>query len=111
MAHTGKYLYFNIGSGDGAAADFTIFPVDKFRGFDCATGKLHMLFEDREGNAALDHVDLDVANTNQHEVIHTIAKAIATMNAGILTICDSDNSQFIHEKITDCTIAAVDDDE
>tara|TARA_R100001129_G_C5278359_1_gene236144 strand:+ start:199 stop:534 length:336 start_codon:yes stop_codon:yes gene_type:complete len=111
MAHTGKYLYFNVGSGDGAAGDFTIFPVDNFKGFDIASGKLLMLFTDREGNAALDHVDLDVANTNQHDVIQTITKAIATMNAGVLTICDSDNSEFIHEKITDCTIAAVDDDE
>tara|TARA_R110001583_G_scaffold2413_3_gene17600 strand:- start:41 stop:370 length:330 start_codon:yes stop_codon:yes gene_type:complete len=108
---TGKYLYFNIGSGDGASADFTIFPVDKFKGFDAANGALLMHFEHREGNAAHDTVSLAVANTNQHAVIQTVAKAIATMNAGVLDICDKDNNLFLHEKITDCTISAIDANE
>tara|TARA_R110001583_G_scaffold82675_7_gene219066 strand:+ start:1261 stop:1590 length:330 start_codon:yes stop_codon:yes gene_type:complete len=105
---TGKYLYFNVGSGDGATADFTLYPVDKFRGFNAVSGALLMHFEHREGNAAHDTVSLAVADTNQHDVIQTVAKAISTMNAGVMTICDADNSEFIHEKITDCTISAID---
>ena len=101
---TGKFLYFNIGSGDGASGDFAIFPVDKFKGFDAADGALNMLFEAREGNATLDIVALTVANTNQHSVIQEVTKAIATMNAGVLDVCDKDNNLFAHEAITDCTI-------
>ena len=101
---TGKFLYFNIGSGDGASGDFAIFPVDKFKGFDAVSGALNMLFEAREGNAALDIVALTVADTNQHDVIQAVAKVISTMNAGVLDVCDKDNDLFLHEAITDCTI-------
>jgi hypothetical protein len=107
MTHSGKYLYFNIGSGDGASVDFGIWPLERFQGIDVASGDLIMYFKARTGKDANDSVTLDVADTNQDVVIKAIMKAIATMNAGVLKICDKDNNSFLHEKITDCTINAV----
>tara|TARA_X000001388_G_scaffold40860_1_gene28778 strand:+ start:855 stop:1184 length:330 start_codon:yes stop_codon:yes gene_type:complete len=105
---SGKYLYFNIGSGDGAANDFAIFPVDKLMGFDTVSGGVNMLFEASTGATSADVVLLTVADSadadNRRPVIKAIAEAIINMNAGLLTVCDSDNSEFLHENITDCTI-------
>jgi len=105
---TGKYLYFNIGSGDGAADDFAIYPVDKFKGFDTVPTGVNMVFEASTGNATSDVVLLIVADSaaadNRRPVMKTIADAMNNMKAGLLTVCDKDNSEFIHELITDCTI-------
>jgi len=105
---SGKYLYFNIGSGDGAANDFAIFPVDKFMGFDTSSTAVVMYFEASTGHASPDNVALTVADSddadNRRPVIKAIADAIINMNAGILTVCDKDNSEFLHENITDCVI-------
>ena len=107
MAHSGKYLYFNEGNADGTSTDFGIWPLERFQGIDTASGDLIMYFKARTGKDANDSVILDVANTNQDAVIKAIIKTIATMNAGVLKICDKDNSSFLHEKITGCTINAV----
>ena len=87
---SGKYLYFNIGSGDGAANDFAIFPVDKFMGFDTVSGGVNMMFEASTGNASPDVSSLTGADSadadNRRPVIKTIAEAIVNMNAGVLDV-------------------------
>ena len=105
---SGKFLYFSDGDASAASADNVIYPVESFRGIDVATGDLLMYFKSIEGNATNDIVTLDVVDTNQDAVIKAIMKTISTMNAGVLKVCDSQNSVFLHEKITDCavTIAA-----
>ena len=100
---SGKFLYFSEGNGDGASTDILVYPEESFRGIDVATGDVVMYFKAMEGNATYDTVTLDVADTNQDAVIKTIMKSIATMNAGVLKICDKDNNLFAHEKITGCT--------
>ena len=103
-----QLLAMPAGGGDGATTDFGIWPLERFQGIDTASGDLIMYFKARTGKDANDSVTLDVANTNQDAVIKAIIKTIATMNAGVLKVCDSQNSVFLHEKITDCavTIAA-----
>lgn len=100
---SGKFLYFSEGNTDGASTDIFLYPVEAFRGIDVATGDLLMYFKAMEGNATHDVVTLDVADTNQDAVIKAIMKTISTMNAGVLKVCDADNSVFLHEKITGCT--------
>ena len=101
---SGKFLYFSDGDASAASADNVIYPVESFRGIDVATGDLLMYFKAMEGHATNDFVTLDVANTNQDAVIKAIMKTISTMNAGVLKVCDSQNSLFLHEKITDCAV-------
>ena len=99
---SGKYLYFNEGNADDLSSDIAIYPIESYRGCDCATGKLNLYFKAMEGNATHGVVALDVANTNQNAVMKAIFKAASTMNAGVLKVCDKDNGAFLHEKITGC---------
>ncbi len=45
-------------------------------------------------------VTLSVADGKQIAVAKAIAETIATMNAGILTLADDDNSVYLHSDIT-----------
>tara|TARA_X000001382_G_C3140875_1_gene169521 strand:- start:177 stop:515 length:339 start_codon:yes stop_codon:yes gene_type:complete len=101
MATSGKYIYWNEGTGADASGDASAIPVESFRGFDVGTDTLAVYFDPLSGtqiNRML--VNLTVADGKQIEVAKAICNAMATMNAGILTLADDDNSVYLHSAIT-----------
>ena len=109
MAKSGKYLYFNSGGGADATTEALVFNAESFRGMDTGSSIVRMYFDPvtvtTEANRAL--VDLTVADGKQGDVMVAISEAIASMNAGILTIFDGDNDESLHSDITAIAAASV----
>tara|TARA_R100000458_G_C8172291_1_gene172299 strand:+ start:38 stop:376 length:339 start_codon:yes stop_codon:yes gene_type:complete len=101
MANSGKYIYWNTGEGADATTEASAIPVESFRGFDAGSNTLAVYFEPLSGTQANRMlVNLTVADGKQIEVAKAICNAMATMNAGILTLADDDNSVYLHSAIT-----------
>jgi len=101
MATSGKYVYWNTGEGANLTGEAVAIPAESFRGFDCGSNTLAVYFEplsDSSGNRML--VNFTVADGKQIEVAKAICNAMATMNAGILTLADEDNGVYLHSAIT-----------
>ena len=101
---SGKYLYFNEGGGADATTEAVCIPAEALRGMDPGSNVLTIYYDPISTDAGDDTTNgksiLTVADGSQIEVAIAIAEAVATMNAGILTIYDGDNSLALHSAIT-----------
>tara|TARA_R110000737_G_scaffold325240_1_gene338532 strand:- start:335 stop:667 length:333 start_codon:yes stop_codon:yes gene_type:complete len=101
---SGKYLYFNEGGGADLSTEAVCIPAESLRGMDPGSDVLTIYYDPISTDAATVTTDgksvLVVADGSQIEVAIAIAEAIATMNAGILTIYDGDNGLALHSAIT-----------
>ena len=106
---SGKYIYFNSGGGADATTEALCFTAESFRGMDTGSSLVSIYFEPITDRTEANHakVQITVADGSQGEVMIAIAEAIATMNAGILTIFDGDNSLALHSKSTAIAAATV----
>tara|TARA_R110000824_G_scaffold175657_3_gene354375 strand:+ start:632 stop:970 length:339 start_codon:yes stop_codon:yes gene_type:complete len=101
MAKSGKYVYWNTGEGANATAEAVAVPAESFRGFDPGSGVLDVFFEplsDTQANRM--KVTLSVADGKQIAVAKAICEALASANAGIITLADDDNGVYLHGDIT-----------
>lgn len=106
---SGKYIYFNTGAGANATTEALCFTAESFRGMDSGSDLVGVYFDPITVTTAANHakVQITVADGKQAGVMIAIAEAIATMNAGILTIFDGDNDLALHSDITAIAAATV----
>ena len=113
-----KFLYFASAAADGTAAteEVVCFPADQLSHMEMATAtQMRVYFESSQENDADSGIDaahavLTITTGKHKEVIEAISGAVASANAinsPFIVVADSENSKFLHAKITACASIAI----